>query len=127
MTIGELLKHLRSAPHQNARVYFAPFDCVPTKVDSWRGVYAEPALGWQPAGYSGHVATYPTVASLTKELEEAVSGRLHEGWKGGEFAYHENQQLHIDNPGDCTYTDISHVIVDDYQVTIVVHKTDYNA
>ena len=101
-------------------MYLSPFRCVPTTVDSWRGVYAEPALGWSPAGYTKHVDTYPTVASLIAELEQAISGRIYTGWKGGEFTYDGTETLHVDNPGDYTMMSITGVDVKDYEVVICV-------
>jgi len=118
MTINELLAVLRTATDQNVRAYMYPLGCVPTTIDSWRGNYAEPALGWSPAGYTKDVVEYPTVKSLISELEKAIGGRVYEGWKGGEYQYNGDEPLHIDNPGDCTNTAISHVEVRDWKVVI---------
>lgn len=110
ITTNELLAILRTAPKSDGRVYLDFCRCVPTTVDSWRGFYAEPALGWEVAGYySGSVKEYPTVASLIAELEKAIDGREYTGWKGGEYTYNGDETLHIDNPGDFTSTEIAHV------------------
>jgi hypothetical protein len=113
----DVLAALRSVKPE-ARVYFAFGRCVPTTVDSWRGDYAEPALGWRPAGYSGPVGVYPTVAMLVLELERAISGLPYRGWKGGEYVYHGHEPLHIDNPGDCSATGIVRIEVKDHEVVI---------
>jgi hypothetical protein len=117
-TINEVLTVLRTAK-PDIRVYFFPLGCIPTTVNSWRGVYAEPALGWRPAGYSASeiITTYPTVKSLIAELEEATT-RSYSGWKGGDYFYDGNEVLHIDNYGDYTNTEIQDIEVLDYQVRI---------
>lgn len=108
MTINEVIEKLKAAK-PDGRVYFSPLRCVPTTVDSWRGIYAEPALGWQPSGKSGNVKDYPTAASLLAELQKATDGREYTGWKGGEYSYTGNSPLHIDNPGDNTQTEIKEI------------------
>ncbi len=123
MNIKQVIEKLKQAPADH-RVYFSPLRCVPTTVDSWRGIYAEPALGWEPSGYSGNVKEYPTVASLIAELERAIDGRIYTGWKGGEYSYTENHTLHIDNPGDCTSTEIKEITVGEYQVVIHLEELD---
>lgn len=117
MTIDAVLQELKAAK-PDARVYFDFANCVPTTVNSWRGIYDEPALGWQPAGYSGNVKEYPTAASLIRELERAIDGREYSGWKGGEYRYCGKHTLHIDNPGDSTNTEIVRVELDDWRVLL---------
>ena len=117
MTINEILKELRRAK-PDGRVYLSFCRCVPTTVRSWRGIYAEPALGWQPGGYSCDVKEYPTAASLIAELERAIDGREYTGWKGGEYKYAGNETLHVDNSGDCTNTEIQRVEVKEWEVVL---------
>lgn len=126
MQIHDVLKALKQAD-PTIQVYFDFAGCVPTTVDSWRGIYAEPALGWQPSGYSsytGNSAKIPNCADLIAEIEKAIDGRTYTGWKGGEFSYSENDTLHIDNPGDCTQTEISHIVADRYSVMIYTKHVD---
>ena len=117
-TINEVIEKLKQANPEND-VFFSPLRLVPTTVDSWRGIYAEPALGWEAAGYSGN-GKAPTVATLLAELEKSIDGREYQGWKGGEYTYRGNSPLHIDNPGESTNTEIQDVIVGLYDVTIVI-------
>lgn len=124
ITTNELLTILRNAPKPDGRVYLDFARCVPTTVKSWRGVYAEPALGWEPAGYSGNVKVYPTVGSLIAELESAIDGREYTGWKGGEYAYDGSETLHIDNPGDCSNTEITRVEVKKWGEVIIHTATE---
>lgn len=102
LTMGELIRGLRVCNPQ-ARVRFDFTNCIPTRIAAWRGVYAEPALGWQPSGYTQLVKEYPTVASLLLELEDSLT-KIYEGWKGGEFSYSPDSPVHVDNEGDCTIT-----------------------
>lgn len=116
------IKNQLKAAKPDTRVYFDFCQCVPTRVDSWRGIYAEPALGWSPSGYSkSGPVKYPTVGDLLIELDRATSGDIFCGWKGGEYAYSDNDTLHVDNPGDCTYTDITSIKVSKWEV--VIHTT----
>ena len=107
MKIGAIKEKLKTAD-QTHSVYFGFAGCVPTTVDSWRGIYAEPALGWAPSGYSGN-GKAPTVADLLEELNKATDGREYTGWKGGEYRYSDGDTLHVDNPGDSTNTEITWV------------------
>lgn len=103
MTIGELIDALKIVS-PDARVLFDFCACRPTVVRSWRGVYAEAALGWsstEPA---------PTVAELTQRLEQATDGRVFSGWKGGDYRYTRSTTLHVDNQGECTDTEIRAVL-----------------
>lgn len=117
MTINEVLKSLQGA-NPDARVYFAFCRCVPTNVNSWRGSYDEPALGWDVAGYRGSLNEYPTVKSLISELEKAIDGREYTGWKGGQYKYTCSHVLHVDNHGHCTNTEIQRIEVKEYEVII---------
>lgn len=117
MNIKTLLVNLELAD-PNLPVYFDFCSCVPVNINSWRGVYAEPAIGWQPTGYSGDGEEI-TVEQFIEVLKHAAySGAYYLGWKGGEYIYNENSELHVDNPGDCTHTDISHIEINDYRVII---------
>ena len=117
-TINQVIEKLKQAnPEHN--VYFSPLRLVPTTVYSWRGIYAEPALGWEAAGYSGN-GKAPTVATLLAELEKAIDGRIFQGWKGGDYTYSGRETLHIDNSGESTNTEIQDVIIGSYEVTIVI-------
>ena len=117
MTIKELLYDLRKLKPET-EVYFDFAGTTPTTVASWRGVYAEPALGWVATGHSGN-GKATTVSDLIIELETAIDGRDYTGWKGGEYSYSENNVLHIDNPGGCTNTEL--VRVEDNDWCVILH------
>ena len=107
-TIREVIEALEKA-HADAPVQFAFAYAVPTTVDSWRGIYAEPALGWRDGG-RGSSTDGPTASTLLAELR-AVPSRTYSGWKGGEYCYRRSDPLHIDNPGECSNTEIARVEV----------------
>ena len=114
MTIGEVLEALKACK-PTASVHFDFCDCVPAVVDSWRGVYAEAALGWSP--YSRDAMT--TVSQLIVELKSSIADdREFVGWKGGKYRYRLDTPLHVDNRGKCTYTDLASVVDEDYRVTL---------
>lgn len=120
MTIGELISNLKMVKKQDSPIYFDFCGCEPTTVGSWRGIYAEPALGWCATGYSANPHQHKegmTVSALIVELEASL-GREYTGWKGGDYTYHKGDTLHIDNPGDCTHTELVHVDDDGYSVVL---------
>lgn len=125
LTIGELIKELEKVD-LNFSVYYDFADCIPTGIDSWRGVYNEPALGWAATGYSASNDSpkTPTVAQVLDMLREPLKGETYTGWKGGEFRYTEDSPLHVDNRGDCSHTAIVKVeVIDGWRVTL--HTRNY--
>lgn len=120
MTIGQVLDSLGKAAKPDLPVYFAFGDCIPTTVGSWRGVYAEAALG-----FTLHRPP-PTVAQLRRELETAIDGRTFTGYKGGEYRYTRDTVLHVDNCGICSHTEIDRIELDDYLVRVhTIHDDPY--
>ena len=120
MNIGQV-KEILSRAAGDSYVYYDFCNCVPTKIDSWRGIYAEPALGWCDIGRSGD-GTNITVSQLLDELKKATDGRTYHGWKGGEYSYNDKSPLHIDNPGDYSDTFITEIIDYDYCIIIYTSK-----
>ena len=93
LTIGQILAQLKEC-EQDTIVYYDFALTNPTTVESWRGDYKLPALG-----YGG--GTCITVATLISELELSISGKIYEGWKGGDYRFNRSQTLHVANPGQC--------------------------
>lgn len=122
MNIGKIKQALKQA-NPNAVVYFDFGGCVPTTVASWRGVYSEPAIGWEGTSYSGG-GKAPTAVGLLAELELATSGKIYQGWKGGDYRYDDNSDLHVDNRGCSTGTVIINVEVGEYEVVIHTRRND---
>lgn len=119
MTIGEVIAALERAPEPDVNVYFDFGGLRPTTVESWRGIYAEAALGF---GESGPESA--TVASLLAELYKAIDGRKYMGWKGGEYRYSKRTPLHIDNQGEYSCTELMDVEVTNYRVILHTKKED---
>jgi hypothetical protein len=118
MTIGQVLDVLEQASPQVRVMY--NFGCLmPTTVDSWRGIYAEAALGYKTFDHADRV---PTVLEMKLRLKSAIDGRKYSGWKGGEYSYTRDTLLHIDNPGEYSNTEISKVEIKEYEVIIHTEK-----
>lgn len=113
-TIGEVIDALERAK-TDVQVVFSFGYLVPTSVDSWRGIYAEAAIGYK---YDGRYTDRPTVDALLGELRNAIDGREYSGWKGGEFRYNRDTPLHVDNPGEYSCTEITSIEIKDWQVTL---------
>jgi len=125
LTINDLITRLKTF-EPNKRVRFEFCDSIPTHIASSRGYYERPALGWSPSGYSFTLGQeyYPscTVESLIKELDEAISGKMFCGWKGGEYYYFGDEPLYVDNNGDWTDTRIVSVQLIDNIVVLITAK-----
>jgi hypothetical protein len=89
----------------------------PDGVDSWRGIYAELAIGYSEE--SGGV----TAKDFLKQLKDAV-GATFTGYKGGDFMMGKATPLHVDNYGHCSSTALVGISVDDYGVTLRTWKLE---
>lgn len=128
MNKKEIISMLEFVENKTKPVVFDFCGCVPTSIASWRGIYAEPAIGWESTGYSSKTENRHfykvTVNDLLIELKHAISGVEYTGWKGGKFSYTGNEILHVDNPGDCSNTEIVAVTELSYYVVLCTHKDD---
>jgi len=116
MTIGQLLDELRKFD-QKIAVTFDFGHCYPTNIDSWRGSYDEPSIGW--ASDDGQIHT---VAMLINELEKSISsGSVYYGYNGGEYQYTKESPLHVDNKGICSNTGITSICEGKYGWRVVIH------
>lgn len=119
MTIGQLINELECVdPTLPVRYDFC--GCIPTTIASWRGSYALPALGWRESGGDSL-----TAGALLLELEEAVSGKVYEGYKGGEYEFRGRDDLWIDNYGRYTETELRSVSVNDFEVVLNTGRGSY--
>lgn len=112
MNIKEIRKALKNVD-PSCGIYFDFCRCIPTKANSWRGSYDEPAIGW-----SENFGEESTVGKFLEQLDELTSGKIYYGWKGGEFTYNEHHTLHIDNAGQSTETEIS-AITEKYGIVTI--------
>ncbi|WOF44328.1 hypothetical protein KNJ79_05195 [Sphingopyxis indica] len=111
ISVGDLIVLLRNCD-PDALIEF-DFPARPTTVASWRGVYAEPALG-----HSAMPDVQPTVRDLYDELKNAIDGRTFCGWKGGDYSYTATDTLHVANPGDVGHLVVSGIADCDHYVVI---------
>lgn len=58
---------------------------------SWRGIYAEPAMYFDDEG------DYVPISELADALDDLSSGRLSEGYKGGQYWYNDSSPLHFES------------------------------
>lgn len=95
---------------------------IPTTFDSWRGIYAELALGWTAQEWDESIDGYPemTVGALL-HLANDANGRTFTGYKGGEFAMGLLTPIWIDNWGEYTSTALVGVEVS-YHVVLVTER-----
>jgi hypothetical protein len=125
MTLGEMIDIL-SLANPEAEVSYDFPDQYPTRVDSWRGVYAQLALG--------HGSKPIAVSDMLADLNAAV-GATFTGWKGGEYEMDRETPVHVANPGQSGQTrihsiDISRAIGDHakggkYSYAYVIIHTRY--
>lgn len=113
MQLEMLIKELESRP-KDQNVYF-DFCQIPVfGVHSWRGIYADLAIGYDDEQEP------MTVATLLEKLRSAI-GKTFTGWKGGEYVMDWRTPVHVDNPSRCTNTEIRFVSGNSYQT--IIHTT----
>ena len=124
MTIGELINELKKCK-PDSKVYYDFAGLMPTTINSWRGTYDEPALGWAGLKYlcNWGLDNPPTVENLLKELDLALQ-LSYTGWKGGVYFYTEDSPLHIDNYGEWTCTELSRV--ENTGSSVILHTIRYD-
>lgn len=112
LTIGELIDKLKACDQESFCLFdFGRF--APTNVSSWRGIYAQAAIGYARANRD---ISY-RVKDVIGRLNEGV-GCVHSGWKGGEYYYDHNTPIWVDNTGECSETAIADVTSDGCTVYI---------
>ena len=132
MTIGEIMEKIKYGgltygdDNQPKVVQFDFGTAVPTDVDSWRGSYDCPQIGYRLTGYdSDSDKDSITAEQFLKELELGISGRVYTGWKGGDFTYSEDDGLWVSNSGNASGTVIIDVINDGWRYLIVTAYCEY--
>lgn len=83
----------------------------PAYLDSWRGVYAELAIGFEFGGQIG-------LSEFIKMLKEA-DGDKFIGWKGGEFRMSRSTPVWVANRGNSGNTAVVGVADAQWQVVIL--------
>lgn len=106
MTLGKLINRLEAC-NAKAVVEFDFCGCIPTSLSSWRGIYADLALGWDASDRTAPV----DVEDLLALLKLAI-GKTYTGYKGGKFLMGTGTDVWVDNYGEYTNTAITGVIED---------------
>lgn len=117
ITVGEFIDFLEKVDPEHSVKYDFGY-MVPTTIDSWRGIYAELALGY---AHSKTVDDIPKVAQLLTSLKECI-GKVYQGYKGGHFQMGRTTPLWVDNWGEYSQTVISKVV---QEYSTVVIRTKY--
>lgn len=83
----------------------------PEGLSSWRGIYAELAIGYSEESVE------VTAKEFLEELKESV-GKSYTGYKGGDFVMGKATPLHVDNYGHCTDTALVAIEVRQFDVLL---------
>lgn len=119
LSLGQLIEQLETVQNKSVNVEYDFGTAIPTRLASWRGIYAELALGYRLSGYDNREQSTPvTVKSLLKELKEAI-GYTYEGWKGGDYTMDENTPIWIANPGNSGNTAVVGILDKEYEVVLI--------
>jgi hypothetical protein len=116
MSLGQLIDKLKEVRARNnkedATVNFDFEYARPADFSSWRGVYAELALGFAFDG------DYTTLDDLIARAERAV-GHTYDGYKGGEFTMTRDTPVWVANYGNSGSTAVTGVYDDGWQVVLL--------
>lgn len=115
MKLGELIDQLERRPMSQS-VFFNFARVFPTKLDSWRGNYADLAIGY--AAHGPGCIEVPTVADFLSQCRGAI-GRMFEGYKGGHYRMGIQTSVWIDNWGDYSEWCLVGVGGDDYTTILM--------
>lgn len=103
LNLGQLIEQLEKVEDPDeSDVYFDFGYTVPTTWASWRGIYAELAIGWSEPNAK---VKAPTVSAFLAACRACV-GQAFEGWKGGDFVMGLHTPVWVANPGDANNTAI---------------------
>ncbi len=122
MKIKEIVKKLQWCDPK-LPIVFDFVGCYPTTIESWRGIYADPAIGWSHDRLDKY--NCPTVEQFLEEIYKATeTDKRYQGWKGGWYQFNSEQELMVDNPGQYTLTRIVGVDVNGYQATLITQRDE---
>lgn len=116
MSLQALILALEKRPADQP-VYLDFCNAVPGGLHSWRGIYAELAVGWDAEGKP------ETVAQWLDRFRGAI-GETYEGYKGGHYTMDRHTPVHVDNWGDYSGTSIVGVRGDSWRTIFVTASVD---
>lgn len=127
MTLGELRAALERMP-RTALLCFKPFAGLHFGgIDSWRGIYSEPAVSYVTSDYDSAGKRRDVQAALV-ELDAVLGGRGHCGYKDHpdtKHVFHAEHEARVDNWGECGEAAIFGVEArDEWVVWLVVGEVE---
>ncbi len=133
LSLGKLISEIeRAGIHKDddkpKDIRFDFGSAEPTTLASWRGSYAELALGYKLTGYdakndSEHFSQAKS-DELLAGLKSAI-GQTYGGWKGGDFTMDENTPVWVANQGNSGNTGIVGVLDIGYCLVILTAYCEY--
>ena len=127
LTLGQLIEQLEKAGTINDEtgkpkgVVFDFGNTYPTTLDSWRGSYAELALGYSELWPND---TKVNAVQLLEDCKQAI-GRTYKGYKGGHFKMNKNTPIWVANYGHSSNTGIVGVMDCRYRLIILTAYMEY--
>lgn len=123
LTLGEMILKLEPIvekqkdrkPDEEAHVRYDFEYLYPTKIDSWRGVYAELALNFEDSRSS---RSELTVTEFLQLLKDAI-GKTFTGYKGGDFTMSRQTPVWVANYGNAGSTAVIDIVDGGHQVIII--------
>ena len=116
LKLGQIIEGLEAIESKDQKHVFFDFShAFPTSLASWRGVYAELALGFS---FDGNA---PTVDKQLNALKDAIGAHF-EGYKGGMFRMSKDTPVWVANYG---YADPTAIVGMLESSSIVILETRY--
>ena len=121
LTLGEMIlkcEAIEKSVKSEDSVY-VKFDfeyLFPTRLNSWRGIYAELALNF--VNEESEKEKPLSITEFTKLLKGAV-GKTYHGYKGGDFQMSRQTPVWVANYGNSGNTAVIDIVSDGYGVIIV--------
>jgi hypothetical protein len=115
MTLGDLRSVLALAA-PDLPVSYDQFGLCWEGLDSWRGIYAYPALGWRP--YDAAKRDDATAGRLLALIDRALAGEVFTGYKGGEYTFSHASPVWVDNYGKANSTALIGAAVEPWGVVL---------
>lgn len=126
LTLGELIRAIEEAGTKDDKgedkdIRYDFGYMRPTHLDSWRGSYAELALGYKE---EWNDRNNPTAEDILQDCKNAI-GKTFEGYKGGEFIMDKNTPIWVDNYGCASDTAVIGILDKGYRLIILTEYNEY--
>lgn len=129
LTVGEIIaklepiienqkKRMADGKREEATVVYDFEYLFPTRIDSWRGIYAELALNFVDNDRGGSNEKEMTVTEFL-EMMKSVIGKEFTGYKGGEYTMSESTPVWVANYGNSGNTAVIDIVDYGYKVVII--------